>query len=98
MRRSYGFLRAQFDCSPGDVPGERYMRLAIDNGKLWDKPAKCPVHLYAGALEHYNELSAWSLPELERRLRKVCGKLATKDGYNASNTYDYDTFMLANNG
>ena len=98
MRRSYGFLRAQFDCSPGDVPGERYMRLAIDNGKLWDKPAKCPVHLYAGALEHYNELSAWPLPELERRLRKVCGKLATKDGYSASNTYDYDTFMLVNNG
>ena len=98
MRRSYGFLRAQFDCFPGDIPGGRYMRLAIDNGKVWDKPAKCPVLLYAGASEHYNELSAWSLSELERRLRKVCGKLATKDGYSASNTYDYDTFMLVNNG
>ena len=97
-RRSYAYLRAQFYFSTGDVPGERYMRLAIDNGKVWDKPAKCPVLLYAGASEHYNELSAWPLPELESRLRKVCGKLATKDGYNASNTYDYDTFMLVNNG
>lgn len=97
-RRPFGYLCARFDCSPGDIPGERYMRLAIDNGKVWDKPANCPVLLYAGTSEHYNELSASPLPELERRLRKVCGKLATKDGYAASNGYDYDTFMLVNNG
>ncbi len=97
-RRSYGYLRAQFDCCPGDTGDQRYMRLAIDNGKVWNKPASCPILLYAGALERDNELQAWSLPELERRLRKACGKLATKAGHDASCHFEYDMFMLVSNG
>ena len=97
-RRFYGYLCAQMDCFSGDTPEQRYMRLAIDNGKLWDKPTKCPIILYAGASEHDNELTAWSLPELECRLRKACGKLATKAGFDASCHFEYDTFMLVNNG
>lgn len=97
-RRPYGYLRAQFDCSPGNFPGQRYMRLAIDNGKLWDKPSKCPIVLFAGVSKHRDELTTYPLLELERRLRNACGKLATNAGYLASNQYDYDTFMLINNG
>lgn len=93
-RRSYGYLCAQFDCCPGDTDDQRYMRLSIDNGKAWDKPANCPIILYAGNEERNNELTAWPLPELERRLRKVCGRLATKAGYEASIGYD-DIFILA---
>jgi len=93
-RRPYGFLRAHFNSSQGDTPEQRYMRLAIDNGKAWDKPANCPIILYAGNTERDNELTTWPLPELERRLRMVCRRLATKAGYEASIGFD-DIFILA---